>query len=248
MTAGRYSTESLSGFIEQVNLGNVVGHSMSATVGVSDSIGLSYNDISSMDSDIVYPTANETWVLTSTSANDTILGSGARQVSVLYLDDNCNQISVLIDTDGTNDVVIGTDCFRVVNAACVNFGTVRGSNLGDITIRNQSGGANRDIIEVDDGSSHSIHHTVPAGFTDYWISTSILPPKNDDIEVRALIDIGGTRHFVNFGSTVSYQDPLVFPFNNWIAMPEKTDFVQQARASNPLSKVTVVSEFLRVKN
>jgi len=244
----RYDHLSKSAFLEQVNLGLVAGHSMTASVGVSDHVGTSYVDISGMLSDLVYPTANETWLLTSDSADDDSAGIGCTEVTVIYLDDDYVQQISVVATDGTSDVIVGTDCFRIVAVLCTNYGTLRGENKGDITIRNQSGGAERERIQATELDSHSIHHTVPAGFTDYWLSSVIFPPKNDDVSIKVFYGIGEGSLFRGGASTVSYQSPLIYPFNAWLKLPEKSEFVQKAKASNPNSQVTVVSEFLRVNN
>jgi len=245
---GPESAEGVGSLLEQVNLGQVPGHTMVATIGVSDHVGTSYTDITGMSTDLVYPTANETWLLTSTSTNDTSAGTGATEVTIIYLDDEYEIKTATVDTNGTSDVVVAADCFRALAMFCTDYGTVRGANVGDITLRNQSGGAERELLEADSRDSHSIYHTVPLGFTDFWLASTILPPKNEDVDIRVLYTIGDTGVFRGGASTVSYQSPIIYPFSTWLPLPEKSDFIQQARASNPNSKVTVISEFLRVDN
>ena len=52
------------------------------------------------------PTTSDTFVINSTSANDTSAGTGVRTVQVVYLDSSGNEQSTTVTLNGTTDVAI----------------------------------------------------------------------------------------------------------------------------------------------
>lgn len=62
---------------------------------------------------IDYPTTATQWQVSSTSINDTALGTGARTVSLVGLDENWDPISETVTLDGQTGVITTLNWFRI---------------------------------------------------------------------------------------------------------------------------------------
>lgn len=107
-------------------------------------------------------TTNSTMTIASSSANDTAAGTGARSVSVTYLDQNMTgPFTVTVNLNGTTQVPItGSMCYiEKVVVATVGSGL---SNAGILTIRT-GGGATVGTIAAGANRTLWTHHYVPQG-------------------------------------------------------------------------------------
>ena len=114
---------------------------------------------------IYYPTTAQSLEVVSSSANDTLLGSGAKQVYIETLDANWNTYTQTINMNGTTPVAIAGTHIRS------QFMYVVGnqSAVGNITLRVASGGTTLLTIQDGDNTSVSSSYTVPNGYTAYFI-------------------------------------------------------------------------------
>jgi hypothetical protein len=111
-------------------------------------------------------TTNSTMTLVSSSANDTAAGTGARSVSVTYLDQNMTGPStVTVNLNGTTAVpVTGSMCYiEKMVVATVGSGA---SNAGTITLKT-GGGATVGTIAIGVNRTLWAHHYTPQGKTSY---------------------------------------------------------------------------------
>jgi len=93
-----------------------------------------------VNDEITFATANESWEIVSSSANDVLGGSGAERVSITALDFAYNQLAVFtVDLNGTTPVVFPAGAtyawLNVATTVGVNNAAQRRRNAGDLTIR-----------------------------------------------------------------------------------------------------------------
>ena len=110
----------------KIALGEVPGQSLSGVVSNSETIGLTYQDIWGVAANFVYPTANETWEVVSSSTDDTLLGSGAQTLTLISLEEDYIEKVTTIELNGTTPVIIDGSHFRTNNFFVASTGTTRG--------------------------------------------------------------------------------------------------------------------------
>lgn len=236
-------------YYTEVNRGNVPGVSMVGVVGQDDTVGTSFADVWMGVGSLVYPTADESWEVVSDNANDTAAGTGARTVTIIALDDTYAQLAtVTVSLNGTTPVALpnGATYFRKNLFVVATAGTVGPDGLatGNITLRVASAGATRGLIQAGNNGSFCSHYTVPLGKSALWIQSSIFSPKNEDVTVRSRFQLGGVGVFSVGGSVNVYQNDLIFPFKTGLELPEKSEFLFQAKTVNVATiTVSCVAEF-----
>lgn len=104
--------------------------------------------------------------IASDSPNDTSAGTGARTVSVSYLDANYVLKTFLATMSGTTPVALPEPVMRINGVVVITVGTFGGSNIGNISVRAAGGlGATFAYMVAGVGQSRSSMLTVPAGNT-----------------------------------------------------------------------------------
>lgn len=216
----------------EVQKGNVPGTTWvgRATRSV-DITNAGFVDIWGSTANIVQATANETLEILSSDANDTLLGTGAQQILVEYLDDSHIEQTVTADMNGVTPVTLNADMFRVQNAVVISSGTGK-TNAGDITVRVSGGGTKKRTIMAGFSLSEDSHYTVPAGKNAFLTKTSPLWPKNEDGDWRGIITPFGTNTEVASGQFPVYQNVYDVLFTAPIFVAEKSDITVRAKSTN----------------
>ena len=150
-----------AGLIAGVNVVGAVGHASALT---TSTVYDCYGNASNVP---LYPylSAASTLNLVSTSTSDTaIAGSGARVVYVTGLDLNYNPISETVALNGTTPVNTANSYLRINNAYVVVSGTFGGTNAGAISLNANSNSAVLGIIRAGIGRVANAVYTVPNGF------------------------------------------------------------------------------------
>lgn len=96
----------------------------------------------------------------SSSANDTLLGTGAQQVAITSVDQNFVETNSVINLNGTTPVAIPQGIF--INASVVGGSGSGRKNAGNITIRTVSGANPQSYIEAGAGLARLASFCVPA--------------------------------------------------------------------------------------
>lgn len=109
------------------------------------------------------PTAAYTLDITSTSTDDTLLGSGSWYVFLFGLDANYNEITEQVTLDGTNTVTT-TQSYIALNRAAVAYSGTGQDNAGDITFTQSTGGLQLGLIPTGEAITQQCVYTVPAGY------------------------------------------------------------------------------------
>jgi len=155
----------------QVSRGQIQGHRNVTVFGFNPDVDTTQVSVWPLPSLITFPAAALQMTVSSTSANDTAAGTGARTVVVQGVDANYNEVTETVTLNGQTAVTMTASLLRV-NYAYV--GTVGSGNsaAGDIyigtgTVTAGVPATTYDIIKFDYNNTTTGSYTVPAGYTAY---------------------------------------------------------------------------------
>jgi len=126
----------------------------------------------------VYPPSATTMTVSSSDANDTSAGTGARTIQIFGLDGSYNEVSETITMNGQTPVTTSNSYLRVNRALVLTAGS-GGVNAGIIYVGTGTVTAgvpaNKYTTINGDGTNQSLQAfwTVPAGYTAYIYQTNI---------------------------------------------------------------------------
>lgn len=239
----RIKTQS-SNYNDDAALGKIEGVEVVGKVHRSSTIGnVGFTPAWGSSLPMVFPTSNETWVIESDSENDTLLGSGAHSVLVVYLDQDYIKQSVTINLNGTTPVVMSSDCFRPVSMLVVSSGASE-FNDGLITLSDQSSGNPRGFIQPTFSTSQDTYASVPAGKVLILLKASPYIGKDDSGRWKGVIRLPGTNTRITNGNFPVYQNTYDVGFEVPFILPEKTDYWFEFISNNQaMMEVNFVTEF-----
>jgi hypothetical protein len=111
----------------------------------------------------------------SSSANDTLAGTGAQKVHIHYLDASYVKHEEVISTNGTTPVnTVATNILRINGLHVVQAGT-GGTSAGNISLTSVGGATTYGYIEAGYNTARQAIYTIPAGKTGYikhWQASS----------------------------------------------------------------------------
>ncbi len=119
------------------------------------------NDLTAMGGSYSFPSSAQPTSLVSTSVDDTVDGTGVRNVRIEGLDDDFRIVVQEVPTDGLNDVALPTDLLRVNKVQATEVGS-GGVNLGDVDVFHAGNILTR--MPALKGEESSTIFTVPADF------------------------------------------------------------------------------------
>lgn len=170
-------------FYTEVQKGNVPGHSIVHKFGHNPLTGALFGPITSTGT---YPTPQVSGATTlrikaGGDANDTALGSGAREVTLIGIDETGAEVSETLETAGASASSVTSATFiRLYRIAVSASGTyadgATGSHSATITIENGAGGTDWGSIDLNgfaNSQSKIGAFTIPLGETGYVISSII---------------------------------------------------------------------------
>jgi len=203
----------------------------------------------------VYPTSAEAAYISSTDANDTSAGTGARTVKVYGLDANWELQEETVTLNGQTQVRVGASLtwIRIFRAFVVTVGS-GGTAAGDIYIgqTGASGGVPTGNIYANLNTSNQTQlalWTVPAGYTFYMdklIFSVALSTANNyatvKLNVRPDADLATSLFRTTVIQTVQ-SNQLTLDFDYPIVFTEKTDLQCRAVTSSASATAGVSASF-----
>lgn len=148
-------------YYHEVSMGRVAGSLSVARFGFSTSAILNDpEDVWEFGGSIPRPTTAEVMNLSSTSASDTLLGTGARTVLIDGLDGNYERIQETVDMAGLTDAASTNSFIRVFDIISITAGS-DGTNVGNITAVGDVSGDTYALMLADRGNSRNSNYTVP---------------------------------------------------------------------------------------
>lgn len=227
-------------YLLEVRKGNVLGSSTSGIVMRNPNImNSTYVDLWGGTSNMVLPVANETWEVSSTSANDAFGGTGANAIIQSYLDENLEPKQVVVNLDGSNWVELASDMYRPVSAAVILSGDLN-SNEGLITVRKTVTFEPRQYIDIGFSASQDGYYTVPKGKQMIVLGTNSIYEKNQDGNLRSKIMLPNSNTWIIGIDLPVYQNIVPIDINGIPSFAEGTILVFEANSNNE-SQTTVRS-------
>ncbi len=235
-------------FLLEIAKGNVEGHASVSVIASNPQVGTLTEDVWDIGGTLVFPTVGETWEILSSSGDDAGGGTGAKEVKILYLDDNYVRQSENKTLNGVTPVTFdATNAFRFIAAEVISVGS--GSrNAGLITVRVSSGGNPRGGILIGNNRSFSSHYTVPAGKTSYLYFLINNINKNEDIRMDFISTTGDDGILKKGPPLHTYQSSIVLNLPIHSPFIEKTDIKLVCISSNTSAVASGILHFVEVDN
>jgi len=220
----------------QVARGHIEGHKTLFKFGNISDVNGSLETIWSHGGLYVYPTAAIQMKVSSSSADDTASGSGARTVFVYGLDTDYNEITEIVTLDGQTEVLTAQSFLRVSRAYVVTAGD---GNTAAGTIYVGTGTVTAGVpatvyaeIALGENQTTMAVWTVPARHTLYMYRGFFSAASNNAAQyilgkfmVRT---VGGV--FRNAADATANSNAIPYAFEIPLAIPEKTDIEARAIA------------------
>lgn len=131
-------------------------------------------DLNEFGADVIpYPNGIQLCIVSS-SANDTILGTGIRQVMLHYLDSNYLERTETLNLNGVTPVnTVATNITRIQNLHALTVGSL-GVAAGNISLTNLAGTTTYEYLKISGNQSLTSHFTIPdnkVGYLTAWQAT-----------------------------------------------------------------------------
>jgi len=177
---GIYSSVTRQGQYEpfelQVARGQIQAHSIVTIAGYNSDVDTSWEMITPVG-DLSYPAAALQMTVSSSDANDTSAGTGARTVLITGLDANYAVISESVTLNGQTAVTT-TNSFLRVNGLLVTTAGTGLANAGIIyigtgTVTSGVPATIYNVIAIGYNNTTSSQYTIPAGYTGYLVVARI---------------------------------------------------------------------------
>lgn len=170
------------------------------------------------------PTTNSTMTIVSSSANDTSAGTGARTVTVTYLDQTgAGPNTTTFTMNGTTPVTAGVSNMCFIEKIVVATVGSTGSNVGILTLKT-GGAVTVGTVAATNNLTLWAHHYIPTGKTSYISGFSfgnnstaggngaqfILQSATPTVANTPILQISGTQIMAGGASsdTRIYQSPI----------------------------------------
>jgi hypothetical protein len=239
----------------QVSRGQITWHKLLFKFGNNNDINGSLETVWSGGGLYVYPTAATVMTVSSSSANDTSGGTGARTVLVSGLDADYNEISETVTLSGQTPVNTVKSYLRMFRAFVVTAGS-GGTAAGTIYVGvgTVTAGVPATVyaeIVLGDNQTTMALWTVPAGYTAY-ISAGTFSASSNNVAQYILgkfmfRPVGGV--FRNAADITVNSNVFRYEWDYPLALPEKTDLEARAIAlSGTNFYVTASFELIYIKN
>ena len=209
--------------------------------GQNQSVGNSDETIWEEGGLYVYPPSATTMTVSSSDANDTSAGTGARTIQISGLDGSYNEVSETIIMNGQTAVTTSNTYLRVNRALVLTAGS-GGANAGIIYVGTGTVTAgvpvNKYTTINGDGLNQSLQAfwTVPAGYTAYIYQTNISTGNSSStpavlktiLVIRPFGGVFNTKEVITLTDGNHLQN-----YNFPIKVTEKSDIEFRAESSSP---------------
>jgi hypothetical protein len=256
--AREYSSISRFGLTEpfelQVSRGQITGHRSVIIFGYNPDVDTSRVTVWPYTGILPLPAAALQMKVSSSDANDTAAGTGARTVFVAGLDANHNEIEEIVTLNGQT-AVLTTQSFLHINNAYVATAGSGLSAAGDIYFGDGVVTAGvpatvYDLIKFDYNQRITASYTVPAGYTAY-VSEGMFSagqPGGSAQVVGRLLTIGADGIRRAAAITTVNNGSADYKFHYPIRILEKTTIEASAQGSSNNNEASAMFILLLVYN
>jgi len=213
----------------QVSRGHIEGHRNVTVFGFNSDVDTSQETIWPQGGMIPHPAAALQMTVSSSNANDTSAGTGARTIVVQGLDASYDEVTETVTLNGQTAVTMSSSLIRVNYAYVASAGS-GSSAAGDIYIGTGTVTAGvpatvYQVIKYDYNSTITAHFTVPAGYIGY-LSQGLFSAGQSSgatpVEGR-LLTTGPNGVRLTAAVTTVNNGVADYVFEYPVAIPEKTD-------------------------
>ena len=242
----------------QVARGQITGHKLKFKFGNNATVSNTEETIWAEGGLYVYPTSATQMTVSSSSANDTAAGTGARTINIEGLDADYNEVSEDIILNGQTPVTTVNSYLRINRGAVLTAGS-GGKNAGIIragTGTVTSGVPANVFFSIDgEGDNQTLMclWTVPAGYTAFLVQTNVSTGNSSNTPALLRTTIVARPHggVFNTQERITLKDGNQLQSYNFpLRFTEKTDL--EVRAQSTSSNVTfdcsASLEFIYIKN
>jgi hypothetical protein len=222
----------------QIALGCHDGITFMNKFGANSAVGTSYEDIWNPGALWVPLPAATVLDVSSSHADDTLLGDGLRTLHIFGLDANYEEISEIVEMDGLTPVQT-ENIYLFVNRVHGDTGGVDAVNAGDIYVADDStahtdgvpntAAAIQSKIVVGEGQSQLARYTVPAGKRAFMGHSYVIASANLTVVYRLVHweNLNSIKHILLTGSVTD--DHFTKSYVSYPVIPEKTTLLWQAK-------------------
>lgn len=238
-------------FLLEVAEGKRLGYSLVTISGVNKNVGNTGSfDIWQPPVQLNYANPAGQLKISSSSDEDKSGGTGASEITIIYLDANFVQKAEVVTLDGTNDVLtVGTDFYRHFDTIVTGLAVPYAKNIGTISVDFITSGDPFTGIYPLENHALNAHFSVPAGKTGYLTFIYTEVQKGKDATVRIEVTNGENQTFINVFPVSVYQNTTVVNLNSYSeSFNEKTEFNPVAQSENPNTRVAFYARMLLVDN
>jgi hypothetical protein len=240
----------------EVNLarGGLIAHKALFKFGFNGDINGTEETIWSRGGLYVYPTVAEVNTVSSTSANDTAEGTGARTVSIFGLDANYNEISETVSLNGQTPVNTVNAYLRInrMFVATAGSGNAAAGTIAAGTGTVTSGVPAVCYAEISNSDNQTLMAvwTVPAGYTAYIYKGTLSNGTTSGSQfVTARLCFKPFGGVIRTAAKVAIHNQFVdFDFGIPVVLPEKTDIEARAFSSSNNNAVSATFTVMYTKN
>jgi hypothetical protein len=255
---GIYSSVSRQGAYEpfelQVARGQIQGHSVVTVFGYNPDVDTSEETVWPDGGTVPHPTVASVLKISSSDANDTSAGTGARTVFIEGLNSSYAVVSETVILNGqtavnTTNSYLYVNSFYVVTTGSggVNAGNI---NAGTGTVTSGVPAVLYDIIAAGYNNRTTGHYCVPAGYTGYMVEGLFSAGQaTGSTSVTGFLKQHGTDNIVRVGAVATVNNSAaVFLFQLPYAIPEKNCVGATAIGASANNAVSSYFNILLIKN
>lgn len=212
----------------QVARGQIQGHRNVTVFGFNPDVDTTQVSVWPLPSLITFPSSAIQMTVSSSSANDTSAGTGARTIVVQGLDADYNEVTETVIMNGQTAVTMTASLLRVNYAYVATAGSAN-SAAGDIyigtgTVTSGVPATVHDIIKLDYNNTTTGSYTIPAGYTAYMsqgLFSTGQATGSTKVEGRLLTR--GTNNIRMTAAITTINNGVAnYVFEYPLAIPEKT--------------------------
>lgn len=238
----------------QVSRGQIPWHTAITVFGYNADVDTAEETIWPYGGLQPHPATALSMKVSSTDADDTALGNGARTVFVEGLDANYNVISETVTLNGLTAVQTVKSYLRINDAYVASAGTSNGAE-GDIyfgtgTVTAGVPATVYEIIKFDYNCRVTGHYTVPAGYTAFMDAGSITAGQTgtaNSVSGR-LVVTGQNEIRINKAIVTLNTGSVPYPFLYPLVIPEKTDIEAVGQGTGVNNMMSSYFNIVLVKN
>lgn len=241
-------------FALQVARGQIPGHSAISVFGYNPDVDTAEESIWPDGGTVPHPTVASVLKISSSSADDTSAGTGARTVTIVGLDGSYNQVSESITLNGQT-AVNTTNSYLYVNEFYVASTGSGGANAGNINAGTGVVTAGvpavlYDIIATGYNNRTTAHYCVPAGYTGY-LTTGVITTgqASGSTSVTAFLKQHGQDGIVRVGAVSTLNNGSVqYDFSYPYIISEKNCVGASAIGSAVNNSASAFFNIVLIKN